>query len=145
MIVVTDAKRTPGPQEQATLDMFQAATWLAGAEYGPAKAALLGMARKLDNWDAVVMAAQEWAEEKSGRRPNVPLHDGTTYGTYMRALDALGLTPISHAKLEALGENLNRSAGGNAPDAKKDGESTSEPEGTAKPAGKLATITEIRP
>lgn len=141
---VTDTERTKGPQEIATEKMLAAADWLGGDEYLGAKAALLGMARKLDGWDAVVQAAVEWAEEASGRRPRVPLHDSTTYGSYTRLLTELGLTAVSRAKLEAAGENLARNGVNNG---KKDGGSGDGDDQPAAPegGGKLAKITALRP
>lgn len=142
------SERTKGPVELGDEAALAAATWLNGPEYLGAKAALLACARKIDAWDVVVLAAVEWAEEASGRRPRVPMHDSTSLGTHTRLLAELGLTAASRAKLERAGEFMQ--GGGAKPsddDTKMDGgpgEQQDDVPVGEQPVGKLARIDSLR-
>jgi hypothetical protein len=103
-------EREKGPTELATEAALDAASHLDEPFYVGAKAALLALARKIDAWDTIALLAAEWAEDNKRPRPTVPAHDNVSAGSYFRALAELGLTPMSQAKLERLGENLNRRA-----------------------------------
>lgn len=133
-----------GPMEAATLVSLENAPWLESLEYAGPKEALLMAARKIDGWQAVVEAAVEWAEEKPGRRPNVPLHDNVSIGSYARLLDALGLTAMSRAKLERMGENMGR--GSTKPVAEEGAEDDDDDDASAgegKPE-RLGKVTALR-
>lgn len=130
----------PGALETATQASFDAASHLTDARFEGAKVALLDLARKIDGWDAVVRAAVEWQEERSDRRPAVPQHDNVSISAYYRALEALGLTPMSVAKLESLGENLKRATATPTKGATSDDDTD-----TAGPKrGKLTALDSLR-
>lgn len=135
--------RTKGPVELGDEQALAAATWLDGPEYLGAKAALLACARKIDAWDDVVLAAVEWAEEKSGRRPRVPMHDSTSLGTHTRLLAELGLTAASRAKLEAAGTFMAKKTDEKTKDGGPGEHDDSGPQ-PVEGGGKLAQITALR-
>lgn len=133
-----------GPMVFATEVMLAGASHLnVNHDYDGPKAALMALARKIDAWDAVVEAAVAWSEDKSGRRPRVPLHDGNSLGSYARLCDMLALTPTSRAKLEKLGENLNRGPAANTGKGTDADDDAGEAEG-GKRQGALAKITALR-
>ena len=71
---------------------ISAATHLTSLDDG-AVAALRALASKIDNWDAVVDAAMEQAED--GKKLPVPLHDNVSIPTFLKYCEALKLTPAS--------------------------------------------------
>lgn len=73
------------------------AKWLR-AKDAAAVAAAKALARKIDVWDEVVEWAFEDAEAHEGRsRPKVPEHDNISLGSFLKYLEALGLTPEKSA------------------------------------------------
>jgi hypothetical protein len=61
------------------------------AKHAPAVAAARSLARKIDAWDVIV----EWAvmdASESGGRPSVPANDNVSIASFLKYLDALGLT-----------------------------------------------------
>jgi len=71
---------------------ISAATHLTALDDG-AVAAARALASKIDNWDAVVEAAMEQAED--GKKLPVPLHDNVAIPTFLKYCEALKLTPTS--------------------------------------------------
>lgn len=71
---------------------------LASAEHlddrhAPAVAAARALARKIDAWDVIVGWALDDAADSKGGRPAVPANDNVSIASFLKYLDALGLTP----------------------------------------------------
>ncbi|MEN0022000.1 MAG: hypothetical protein AAGC61_01875 [Microbacterium sp.] len=64
--------------------------------HAPAIAAARALARKIDAWDVIVEWALEDADERGGR-PSVPANDNVSIASFLKYLDALGLTPEDEA------------------------------------------------
>ena len=79
-------------------DAVEAADHLTESDAGTIAAAR-ALADKIDAWDVIVQWAKEDASE-SGDRPTVPHNDNVTLPTFLKFLDALGLTPIARQKLD---------------------------------------------
>jgi hypothetical protein len=122
--------------EADTLTGFESSPHLAAPQFGPAKSALLALARKIDAWDDVVAAAVEHARE-NGTRPTVPQNDNVSLSAYFKALDTLGLTPAGWAKITGSVPTAPTKPEG-VPDDDSNGTST------GGPGGKEARLTEIR-
>lgn len=67
------------------------------AKHAPAVAAARALARKIDAWDIIVDWALEDASEIKGARPAVPANDNVSIASFLKYLDALGLTPEDEA------------------------------------------------
>jgi hypothetical protein len=92
------AKQAAGPLERATQRSLRKATHLKGDEYALLRIALVQLARKIDGWDNVVQAANEYAAER-GTRPTVPQMDNVSSSAFFKACEQLGLTPAARLKL----------------------------------------------
>lgn len=66
------------------------------AKHAPVVAAARSLAKKIDAWDIIVDWAIEDAAERGGR-PAVPANDNVSIASFLKYLDALGLTPESEA------------------------------------------------
>ncbi|WP_227468028.1 hypothetical protein [Microbacterium sp. YJN-G] len=62
------------------------------ARHAPAVAAARALARKIDAWDVIVEWALDDAAQGKGR-PQVPANDNVSIASFLKYLDALGLTP----------------------------------------------------
>ena len=58
------------------------------------------LADKIDAWDVIVEWAKEDAEEAASGRPTVPQNDNVSLPSFLKYLDALGLTPAARHVLE---------------------------------------------
>lgn len=65
----------------------------AGKEYAGTIEAVRSLARKIDAWDTVVRWALEDAAAERGARPAVPPNDNVSLSSYLKYMEALGLTP----------------------------------------------------
>lgn len=84
---------------QAFEQSIAAASHLDDRDLGAIEAARM-LARKADAWDVIVTWAEEDADERGGR-PAVPQNDNVTMSAFLKACDALGLTPMSRKTIEA--------------------------------------------
>ncbi|MEA1264169.1 hypothetical protein MicroSTF_14090 [Microbacterium sp. STF-2] len=66
-------------------------------KHAPTVAAARALARKIDAWDVIVEWAVEDAAETRGARPAVPANDNVSIASFLKYLDALGLTPEDEA------------------------------------------------
>lgn len=71
------------------------------AKHAPAVAAARALARKIDAWDVIVQWAIEDAAETRGARPSVPANDNVSIASFLKYLDALGLTPDEEPRATA--------------------------------------------
>lgn len=62
------------------------------AQHSATIAAARALARKIDAWDVIAQWAVEDAAEAKGRPP-VPQNDNVSIASFLKYLDALGLTP----------------------------------------------------
>lgn len=67
------------------------------ARHAPVVAAARALARKIDAWDVIVEWALEDVLETKGGRPAVPANDNVSIASFLKYLDALGLTPEDEA------------------------------------------------
>lgn len=67
------------------------------ARHAATVAAARALARKIDAWDLIVDWAIEDASEVRGARPAVPANDNVSIASFLKYLDALGLTPEDEA------------------------------------------------
>lgn len=67
------------------------------AKHSATVAAARALARKIDAWDQIVEWAIDDAAEKRGARPAVPTNDNVSIASFLKYLDALGLTPDDEA------------------------------------------------
>lgn len=124
--------------EQDTQTAIDAAPHLTAPQFIAARSALLALARKIDQWDAIVRAAQEWSDERGGR-PAVPAHDNTSMPGYFRALAELGLTPSTWAKVSGAMPAAAPTSTTTGTEAKPDDRN-----GDAPSTGKEARVTALR-
>lgn len=114
----------PTPLLDATEAAIAGAAHLKGEAAKPfagAMEAARALARKIDAWDVIV----EWALEDAydgerGARPSVPQNDNVSLASYLKYMEALGLTPAAQAAIP-----------------RKDGGAP------AKRGGKLASVSDI--
>lgn len=66
------------------------------ARHAPVVAAARALARKIDAWDVIVEWALDDAAQGKGR-PAVPANDNVSIASFLKYLDALGLTPEDEA------------------------------------------------
>jgi len=66
------------------------------AKHAPVVAAARSLAKKIDAWDVIVEWAISDAAERGGR-PSVPANDNVSIASFLKYLDALGLTPEAEA------------------------------------------------
>lgn len=110
-----------------------AARHLDSEMYAGAIEALRKLAAKIDAWDVIVQWANEDVADEGSRRPSVPQNDNVSISAYMKALDALGLTP----------QSISARAPATAPKDPKGATDASTNE--SPPAGRLASIRSRRP
>lgn len=72
------------------------------ARHSATIAAARALARKIDAWDVIVEWALDDAEQMK-KRPAVPTNDNVSIASFLKYLDALGLTPEDEAPAAAPG------------------------------------------
>lgn len=78
--------------------------------HAPAVAAARALARKIDAWDVIVEWALDDVAETKGGRPAVPANDNVSIASFLKYLDALGLTPEDEAPAAAPGRPATKPA-----------------------------------
>lgn len=86
------------------VEEFDRAVEAAGAQLDDRDKAAIALtrmlARKIDSWMVIVEWAEKDADDQGGR-PAVPQNDNVSMSAFLKALDALGLTPMSRKTIEA--------------------------------------------
>lgn len=79
------------------------------ARHSATIAAARALARKIDAWDTIVEWALDDAAQGKGR-PAVPANDNVSISSFLKYLDALGLTPEDEAPAAGVGRPATRPA-----------------------------------
>lgn len=81
------------PSVESALDRSLAAAQHLTDRDAAAVAAARALARKIDAWEVIVDWALDDVEDRGGGRPAVPQNDNVSLASFLKYMEALGLTP----------------------------------------------------